>query len=152
MGAENPYLQPARFALPDAEAGVDPKVQELRELRKWSKAWSWCVHAERHGGHDPHYENPDDWIRYREGAVSLHPGAQTSLVEMQSPRSHALNAVKPSLRVAGYAGCRMVNASNNPSVPKAFIEFEDKRSDEPSPFYDTDRRTSLEELMKSPCW
>lgn len=96
-----------------------PKVQELRELSKWSDGHVW-ISPEQHGNLTGIFKQQIDWIPLSSGSVRPTQG-RTLAVAQVSGGSQSFNAVN-SLRILG-RWMRMFTIPNQSSVPKAYTQF-----------------------------
>ncbi|KAH8125993.1 hypothetical protein FP744_10006203 [Trichoderma asperellum] len=96
-----------------------PKVQELRELSKWSDGHLW-VSPEQHGNLTGLFKQQIDWIPLSSGSVRPTQGRTLAIAQV-SGGSQSFNAVN-SLRILG-RWMRMFTIPNQSSVPKAYTQF-----------------------------
>lgn len=82
----------------DDEQHSHPKVQELRELSRWSDGHFW-VSPEQHGNLTAVFKNQIDWIPLSTGSVRPTQGRTLGLA-MVSGGSQSFNTVN-NLRVLG---------------------------------------------------
>jgi len=143
MGAETRLYDPSGLPLPDDAPDTHPKVQELRELARWSEAMVWCS-PERHGAMTGIMKAQIDWIPLSQGAVRPTQGKTLAVMQV-SGGSQSFNALN-QLRVLG-RWMRMLTIPNQSSVPKAFLEFDEAGRMKPSAYYDRVVDV-MEELMK----
>ena len=143
MGAETRLYDPAGLPLPDGAPESHPKVQELRELARWSEAMVWCS-PERHGAMTGIMKAQIDWIPLSQGSVRPTQGKTLAVMQV-SGGSQSFNAVN-QLRVLG-RWMRMLTIPNQSSVPKAFLEFDEAGRMKPSAYYDRVVDV-MEELVK----
>jgi arsenical resistance protein ArsH len=143
LGAEARLFDPSGLPLPDDAPASHPKVQELRELVRWSEAMVWCS-PERHGAMTGIMKAQVDWIPLSEGAVRPTQGKVLAVMQV-SGGSQSFNALN-QLRVLG-RWMRMLTIPNQSSVPKAWQEFDDAGRMKPSPYYDRVVDV-MEELVK----
>ncbi|WP_417519015.1 arsenical resistance protein ArsH [Marinobacter sp.] len=143
MGAETRTFNPRGLPLADAEDASHPKVQELRELAQWAEGMVWCS-PERHGAMTGIMKTQIDWIPLSMGAVRPTQGKTLAVMQVCGG-SQSFNVVN-QLRVLG-RWMRMVTIPNQSSVPKAYMEFDDKDRMKPSPYYDRIVDV-MEELVK----
>jgi arsenic resistance protein ArsH len=136
-------FDPSGLPLPDDAPATHPKVQELRELVKWSEAMVWCS-PERHGAMTGIMKAQVDWIPLSEGAVRPTQGKVLAVMQV-SGGSQSFNAVN-QLRVLG-RWMRMLTIPNQSSVPKAWQEFDEAGRMKPSAYYDRVVDV-MEELVK----
>ena len=143
LGAEAKLFDPSGLPLPDDAPATHPKVQELRDLVRWSEAMVWCS-PERHGAMTGIMKAQVDWIPLSEGAVRPTQGKVLAVMQV-SGGSQSFNAVN-QLRVLG-RWMRMLTIPNQSSVPKAWQEFDDVGRMKPSAYYDRVVDV-MEELVK----
>ncbi|KAK3372662.1 flavoprotein-like protein [Podospora didyma] len=98
-----------------------PKVQELRELSKWSDGHLW-VTPEQHGNLTAVFKNQIDWIPLSTGSVRPTQGRTLAIAQVNGG-SQSFNAVN-SLRILG-RWMRMFAIVNQSSVPQAWTHFTD---------------------------
>ncbi|TQB76417.1 hypothetical protein MPDQ_000241 [Monascus purpureus] len=96
-----------------------PKVQELRELSKWSDGHIW-VTPEQHGNLTAVFKNQIDWIPLSSGSVRPTQGRTLAIAQVCGG-SQSFNAVN-SLRILG-RWMRMFTIPNQSSIPKAYTHF-----------------------------
>jgi arsenic resistance protein ArsH len=143
MGAEVKVFNPKGLPLVDDTSVQHPKVQELRELTRWSEGMVWCS-PERHGAMTGVMKTQIDWLPLSEGA--LRPTQGKTLAVMQvCGGSQSFNAVN-QMRILG-RWMRMLTIPNQSSVAKAFMEFGEDDRMRPSSYYDRIVDV-LEELVK----
>lgn len=117
-----------------------PKVQELRELSKWSDGHIW-VSPEQHGNlvsvtfpqvlvfqsliipQTAAFKNQIDWIPLSTGSVRPTQGRTLAIAQVCGG-SQSFNAVN-SLRILG-RWMRMFTIPNQSSIPKAYTHFPDE--------------------------
>jgi arsenical resistance protein ArsH len=143
LGAEAKLFDPAGLPLPDDAPATHPKVQELRELVRWSEAMVWCS-PERHGAMTGIMKAQVDWIPLTEGSIRPTQGKVLAVMQV-SGGSQSFNALN-QLRVLG-RWMRMLTIPNQSSVPKAWQEFDEAGRMKPSPYYDRVVDV-MEELVK----
>lgn len=103
-----------------------PKVQELRELSKWSDGHIW-VSPEQHGNLTAVFKNQIDWIPLSTGSVRPTQGRTLAIAQVNGG-SQSFNAVN-SLRILG-RWMRMFTIPNQSSVPQAWTHFTDPDAEE----------------------
>ncbi|MEO9460111.1 MAG: arsenical resistance protein ArsH [Lentilitoribacter sp.] len=132
LGCEAKIFNPSDLPLPDAVKAEDSeKVQELRELAKWSEGMVW-VSPERHGSMTGIMKAQIDWIPLSDGAVRPTQGKTLAVMQV-SGGSQSFNAVN-QMRILG-RWMRMITIPNQSSVAKAWAEFDDDDRMKPSGFY-----------------
>ncbi|KAL8830634.1 MAG: hypothetical protein Q9170_005652 [Blastenia crenularia] len=102
------------------------KVQELRDLSRWSDAHFW-VSPEQHGNLTAVFKNQIDWIPLSLGSVRPTQGRTLSVAQV-SGGSQSFNAVN-SLRILG-RWMRMFTIPNQSSVPMAYTQFTDENAEQ----------------------
>ncbi|KAL2013191.1 hypothetical protein VTN00DRAFT_716 [Thermoascus crustaceus] len=105
----------------DVEHG-HPKVQELRELSKWSDGHIW-VSPEQHGNLTAVFKNQIDWIPLSTGSIRPTQGRTLAIAQVCGG-SQSFNALN-SLRILG-RWMRMFTIPNQSSIPKAYTHFPDE--------------------------
>lgn len=143
MGAEVKIFNPSGLPLPDDAPDTHPKVLELRELVMWSEGMVWCS-PERHGAMTGIMKAQIDWIPLSVGAVRPSQGKTLAIMQV-SGGSQSFNALN-QMRILG-RWMRMITISNQSSVAKAFLEFDESGRMKPSAYYDRIVDV-MEELMK----
>ena len=143
LGAQTKIYNPKDLPLPDSVDSSHPKVQELRELAKWSEGMVW-VSPERHGSMTGIMKSQIDWIPLAEGSVRPTQGKTLAVCQVNGG-SQSFNVVN-QLRVLG-RWMRMITIPNQSSVPKVFNEFDDKGRMIASAFYNRIVDV-MEELVK----
>ncbi|EXJ74498.1 uncharacterized protein A1O5_02794 [Cladophialophora psammophila CBS 110553] len=126
LGCDVRIYNPQGLPVKDDEQHNHPKVQELRELSRWSDGHFW-VSPEQHGNLTAVFKNQIDWIPLSTGSVRPTQGRTLGLA-MVSGGSQSFNTVN-SLRVLG-RWMRMFTIPNQSSVPQAYTLFTDKDADE----------------------
>ena len=143
FGAETKIYDPSGLPLPDDAADAHPKVQELRELMQWSEGQVWCS-PERHGSTTAVFKAQIDWVPLAMGAIRPTQGKTLAVMQVCGG-SQSFNVVN-QLRVLG-RWMRMFTIPNQSSVPKAYMEFDEKGRMKPSSYYDRVVDV-MEELVK----
>ncbi|GAB3303449.1 arsenical resistance protein ArsH [Luteimonas notoginsengisoli] len=143
LGAEAKLFDPAGLPLPDDAPATHPKVEELRDLVRWSEAMVWCS-PERHGAMTGIMKAQVDWIPLTEGSIRPTQGKVLAVMQV-SGGSQSFNALN-QLRVLG-RWMRMLTIPNQSSVPKAWQEFDEAGRMKPSAYYDRVVDV-MEELVK----
>ncbi|WP_394166928.1 arsenical resistance protein ArsH [Neptunomonas phycophila] len=143
MGADVRIFNPSGLPLPDDAPDTHPKVQELREMVRWSEGMVWCS-PERHGAMTGIMKTQIDWIPLSEGAVRPSQGKTLAIMQV-SGGSQSFNALN-QMRILG-RWMRMFTIPNQSSVAKAWQEFDEAGRMRPSSYYDRVVDV-MEELMK----
>ncbi|GAB4392129.1 MAG: arsenical resistance protein ArsH [Kiloniellaceae bacterium] len=143
LGADTRTFDPAGLPLPDDAEENHPKVQELRDLVKWSQGMVWCS-PERHGAMTAVMKAQIDWVPLSLGGVRPTQGKTLAVMQV-SGGSQSFNAVN-QMRILG-RWMRLITIPNQSSVPRAFTEFDDDDRMKPSPYYDRIVDV-MEELVK----
>ncbi|KAG0344260.1 hypothetical protein BG004_004617 [Podila humilis] len=128
LGADVRVFDPTGLPIKDGVSENHPKVQELRELSKWSHAHVW-VSPEQHGNITAVFKNQIDWIPLALGSVRPTQGRTLAIAQVCGG-SQSFNAVN-TLRILG-RWMRMFTVPNQSSVPKAWTEFDDDDRMKPS--------------------
>ncbi|KIW11143.1 arsenical resistance protein ArsH [Exophiala spinifera] len=126
LGCDVRVYNPQGSPVKDDDQHNHPKVQELRDLSRWSDGHFW-VSPEQHGNLTAVFKNQIDWIPLSTGSVRPTQGRTLGLA-MVSGGSQSFNTVN-SLRVLG-RWMRMFTIPNQSSVPQAYTLFTDKDEDE----------------------
>ncbi|KAF5020172.1 hypothetical protein F66182_7812 [Fusarium sp. NRRL 66182] len=119
LGCDVRVFDPAGLPQKDDVQHCHPKVQELRELSKWSDGHVW-ISPEQHGNLTGIFKQQIDWIPLSSGSVRPTQGRTLAIAQV-SGGSQSFNAVN-SLRVLG-RWMRMFTIPNQSSVPKAYTQF-----------------------------
>ncbi|MEM6666429.1 MAG: arsenical resistance protein ArsH [Pseudomonadota bacterium] len=143
LGAETRTFNPSGLPLPDDAEADHPKVQELRDLAKWSEGMVWCS-PERHGAMTGIMKAQIDWIPLSLGGVRPTQGKTLAVMQVNAG-SQSFNTVN-QLRILG-RWMRLLTIPNQSSVPKAYLEFDDDDRMKPSSMYDR-MVDVMEELVK----
>ena len=110
---------PRGLPVKDDEQHDHSKVQQLRDMSRWSDGHFW-VSPEQHGNLSGVFKNTIDWIPLSTGSVRPTQG-RTLGMAMVSGGSQSFNTVN-SLRVLG-RWMRMFAIPNQSSVPQAYTLF-----------------------------
>jgi len=121
LGADVRIYNPKGLPVKDDEQTSHEKVQELRNLSRWSDGHVW-VSPEQHGNLTAVFKNQIDWIPLTAGSVRPTQGRTLAVLQV-SGGSQSFNAVN-SLRILG-RWMRMFTIPNQSSVPKAYTQFSD---------------------------
>lgn len=119
LGCDVRVYDPRGLPVKDDEQHDHPKVQELRELSRWSDGHFW-VSPEQHGNLTAVFKNQIDWIPLSTGSVRPTQGRTLGLA-MVSGGSQSFNTVN-NLRILG-RWMRMFAIPNQSSVPQAYTLF-----------------------------
>lgn len=103
----------------DDEQHSHPKVQELRELSKWSDGHFWCS-PEQHGNVTGLFKTQIDWVPLSTGSVRPTQGRTLAIAQV-SGGSQSFNTVN-TLRILG-RWMRMFVIPNQSSIPMAYKQF-----------------------------
>ncbi|KAI9674024.1 MAG: hypothetical protein M1829_003867 [Trizodia sp. TS-e1964] len=127
LGCDVRIYDPAGLPVKDDVQHDHPKVQELRNLSRWSDGHVW-ISAEQHGNLTAVFKNQIDWIPLSVGSVRPTQGRTLAIAQV-SGGSQSFNAVN-SLRILG-RWMRMFVIPNQSSVPKAYTQFTDETPADP---------------------
>lgn len=119
LGCDVRMYDPAGLPVKDDEQHSHPKVQELRELSKWSDGHIW-ISPEQHGNITAVFKNQIDWIPLSTGSVRPTQGRTLAIAQV-SGGSQSFNTVN-TLRVLG-RWMRMFAIPNQSSIPMAYKQF-----------------------------
>ncbi|RSL55392.1 NADPH-dependent quinone reductase ArsH [Fusarium duplospermum] len=119
LGCDVRVFDPTGLPQKDDVQHCHPKVQELRELSKWSDGHVW-VSPEQHGNLTSIFKQQIDWIPLSSGSVRPTQGRTLAIAQV-SGGSQSFNSVN-SLRILG-RWMRMFAIPNQSSVPKAYTQF-----------------------------
>ncbi|MEM6751415.1 MAG: arsenical resistance protein ArsH [Cyanobacteria bacterium P01_C01_bin.38] len=119
LGAEVKFFDPRELPIRGSVPETHLKVQELRELSKWSEGQVWSS-PEMHGNITGILKNQIDWIPLNIGAIRPTQGRTLAVMQV-SGGSQSFNAVN-SMRLLG-RWMRMFTIPNQSSVAKAYQEF-----------------------------
>ena len=126
LGCDVRVYDPKGLPVKDDEQHDHQKVQELRELSRWSDGHFW-VSPEQHGNLTAVFKNQIDWIPLSTGSVRPTQGRTLGLA-MVSGGSQSFNTVN-NLRILG-RWMRMFAIPNQSSVPQAYTLFTAEDADE----------------------
>ncbi|KAF2823657.1 arsenate resistance ArsH [Ophiobolus disseminans] len=124
MGCDVRMYDPSGLPIKDDEQHSHPKVQELRELSKWSDGHVW-VSPEQHGNLTAVFKNQIDWIPLSTGSVRPTQGRTLAIAQV-SGGSQSFNTVN-SLRILG-RWMRMFAIPNQSSIPMAYKQFTEEEA------------------------
>ncbi|KAF2665267.1 arsenate resistance ArsH [Microthyrium microscopicum] len=122
LGCDVRVYNPAGLPVKDDVQFSHPKVQELRELSRWSDGHVW-VSPEQHGTLTAVFKNQIDWIPLSTGSVRPTQGRTLAIAQCNGG-SQSFNSVN-SLRILG-RWMRMFTIPNQSSIPKAYTQFTEK--------------------------
>ncbi|MCJ1248405.1 hypothetical protein MMC30_005622 [Trapelia coarctata] len=126
LGCDVRIYDPTTLPIKDDLQHSHPKVQELRDLSRWSDGHVW-VSPEQHGNLTAVFKNQIDWIPLSVGSVRPTQGRTLAVAEV-SGGSQSFNAVN-SLRILG-RWMRMFVIPNQSSVPRAWTQFTEEGGEE----------------------
>ncbi|CAE7008200.1 hypothetical protein PTNB73_00163 [Pyrenophora teres f. teres] len=118
LGCDVRMYDPAGLPVKDDDHS-HPKVQELRELSKWSDGHVW-ISPEQHGNLTAVFKNQIDWIPLSTGSVRPTQGRTLAIAQVNGG-SQSFNTVN-SLRILG-RWMRMFAIPNQSSIPMAYKQF-----------------------------
>ncbi|RPA72160.1 arsenate resistance ArsH, partial [Ascobolus immersus RN42] len=121
LGCDVRVYDPAELPVKDDVQFDHPKVQELRDLSRWSDGHVW-VSPEQHGQVTGVFKNQIDWIPLSVGSVRPTQNRTLSILQVNGG-SQSFNAVN-TLRILG-RWMRMFTIPNQSSIPKAWTEYTD---------------------------
>lgn len=121
LGCDVRVYNPSGLPVKDDIQHSHLKVQELRELSKWSDGHIW-ISPEQHGNLTAVFKNQIDWIPLSTGSVRPTQGRTLAIAQV-SGGSQSFNTVN-SLRILG-RWMRMFVIPNQSSIPKAYTQFTD---------------------------
>lgn len=119
LGCDVRVYNPTGLPLKDDVNHEHAKVQELRDLSRWSDGQFW-VSPEQHGALTGVFKTQIDWVPLSVGSVRPTQG-RTLAVAQVSGGSQSFNAVN-ALRILG-RWMRMFVVPNQSSVPMAWKQF-----------------------------
>ncbi|KAK6436985.1 hypothetical protein LTR95_006823 [Oleoguttula sp. CCFEE 5521] len=119
LGCDVRVYDPSGLPMKDDANHDHPKVQELRDLSRWSDGHFW-VSPEQHGNLTGVFKTQIDWIPLSTGSVRPTQGRTLGLA-MVSGGSQSFNTVN-SLRILG-RWMRMFAIPNQSSIPMAYKQF-----------------------------
>ncbi|KAF2475106.1 arsenate resistance ArsH [Lindgomyces ingoldianus] len=145
LGCDVRVFNPEGLPVKDDVQHDHPKVQELRELSKWSDGHVW-VCPEQHGNLTAVFKNQIDWVPLSTGSVRPTQGRTLAIAQV-SGGSQSFNTVN-SLRVLG-RWMRMFTIPNQSSIPKAYTQFTaDHEEEGGSRLMPSDNRNRLVDCME----
>ncbi|KAK4964464.1 hypothetical protein LTR66_005966 [Elasticomyces elasticus] len=117
---------PAGLPVKDDVQHLHPKVEELRQLSRWSDGHVWIC-PEQHGNLTAVFKNQIDWIPLSTGSVRPTQGRTLAIAQV-SGGSQSFNTVN-SLRILG-RWMRMFAIPNQSSIPIAYKQFTEEGAEE----------------------
>ncbi|KAL9103917.1 MAG: hypothetical protein Q9187_008955 [Circinaria calcarea] len=147
LGCDVRVYDPLGLPIKDDVQHHHEKVQELRELSRWSDGHVW-VSPEQHGNLTAVFKNQIDWIPLSTGSVRPTQGRTLAIAQV-SGGSQSFNSVN-SLRIFG-RWMRMFTIPNQSSIPKAYMQFTEGQDHDSRlmPSSNRDRLVDyMEELVK----
>ncbi|SPO05321.1 related to arsenic resistance protein ArsH [Cephalotrichum gorgonifer] len=146
LGCDVRVYDPTVLPLKDDVNHDHPKVQELRDLSRWSDGQFW-VSPEQHGALTGLFKTQIDWIPLSTGSVRPTQGRTLAIAQVNGG-SQSFNAVN-ALRILG-RWMRMFVIPNQSSVPMAYTQFtSEEEGSRMKPSSNRDRLVDcMEELVK----
>ncbi|CAI6269392.1 unnamed protein product [Periconia digitata] len=145
LGCDVRMYDPSGLPVKDDEQHPHPKVQELRDLSKWSDGHIW-ISPEQHGNLTAVFKNQIDWIPLSTGSVRPTQGRTLAIAQVCGG-SQSFNTVN-SLRILG-RWMRMFAIPNQSSIPMAYTQFTDEdASDGGSRIMPSGNRNRLVDCME----
>ncbi|KAL9125910.1 MAG: hypothetical protein Q9175_008005 [Cornicularia normoerica] len=145
LGCDVRVYDPTGLPVKDDIQHQHPKVQELRDLSRWSNGHVW-VSPEQHGNLTAVFKNQIDWIPLSTGSVRPTQGRTLAIAQV-SGGSQSFNTVN-SLRILG-RWMRMFTIPNQSSIPKAYTQFtQEEGADEGDRLTSSGNRDRLVDCME----
>jgi len=144
LGCDVRVYDPLGLPVKDDVQHQHEKVQELRDLSRWSDGHVW-VSPEQHGNLTGVFKNQIDWIPLSTGSVRPTQGRTLAIAQV-SGGSQSFNAVN-SLRILG-RWMRMFTIPNQSSIPKAYTQFPSEGGDDGSRLIPSGNRDRLVDCME----
>ncbi|SLM39666.1 NADPH-dependent FMN reductase-like [Lasallia pustulata] len=144
LGCDVRVYDPTGLPVKDDLQHMHPKVQELRDLSRWSDGHVW-VCPEQHGNLTAVFKNQIDWIPLSTGSVRPTQGRTLAIAQV-SGGSQSFNTVN-SLRILG-RWMRMFTIPNQSSIPKAYTQFSDAGEVDDDRLIPSDNRDRLVDCME----
>lgn len=144
LGCDVRVFNPEGLPVKNDTEQSHPKVQELRELSKWSDGHIW-VSPEQHGNLTAVFKNQIDWIPLTTGSVRPTQGRTLAIAQVCGG-SQSFNAVN-SLRILG-RWMRMFTIPNQSSIPQAYTHFPDEGQPEDQRLMPSSNRDRLVDCME----
>jgi len=145
LGCDVRVFDPRELPVKDDVQFDHPKVQELRDLSKWSDGHVWIC-PEQHGNLTAVFKNQIDWIPLSVGSVRPTQGRTLAIAQV-SGGSQSFNTVN-SLRILG-RWMRLFTIPNQSSIPKAYTQFTGQDAEDGgSRLMSSDNRDRLVDCME----
>ncbi|MCJ1383881.1 hypothetical protein MMC17_006995 [Xylographa soralifera] len=144
LGCDVRVYDPTGLPVKDDVQHSHEKVQELRNLSRWSDGHVW-VSPEQHGNLTAVFKNQIDWIPLSTGSVRPTQGRTLAIAQV-SGGSQSFNTVN-SLRMLG-RWMRMFAIPNQSSIPKAYTQFTSEGGDDGSRLMASPNRDRLVDCME----
>ncbi|OQD87178.1 hypothetical protein PENANT_c006G00156 [Penicillium antarcticum] len=144
LGCDVRVFDPEGLPVKNDSDTSHPKVQELRELSRWSDGHVW-VSPEQHGNLTAVFKNQIDWIPLTTGSVRPTQGRTLAIAQVCGG-SQSFNAVN-SLRILG-RWMRMFTIPNQSSIPRAYTQFPDEGQPEDQRLMPSGNRDRLVDCME----
>jgi arsenic resistance protein ArsH len=146
LGCDVRMYDPTGLPIKDDVQHNHEKVQELRELSKWSDGHIW-ISPEQHGILTAVFKNQIDWIPLSTGSVRPTQGRTLAIAQVNGG-SQSFNTVN-ALRILG-RWMRMFAIPNQSSIPMAYKQFtEEEEGSRLMPSGNRDRLVDcMEEFVK----
>ncbi|MCJ1420112.1 hypothetical protein MMC32_006469, partial [Xylographa parallela] len=144
LGCDVRVYDPTGLPVKDDVQHAHEKVQELRNLSRWSDGHIW-VSPEQHGNLTAVFKNQIDWIPLSTGSVRPTQGRTLAIAQV-SGGSQSFNTVN-SLRMLG-RWMRMFAIPNQSSIPKAYTQFTSEGGDDGSRLMASPNRDRLVDCME----
>lgn len=132
LGCDVRTFDPHGLPVRDPSLEGHGKVAELRALSEWSEGHVW-VSPELHGALSGAFKNQIDWLPLNSGSVRPTQGRTVCLAQVNGG-SQSFNVVNALRLLARWM--RMPCCTNQSSVPKAWLEFDDDGRMRDSPLRD----------------
>jgi arsenic resistance protein ArsH len=142
LGCDVRMYDPTGLPMKDDVQHDHAKVQELRELSKWSDGHIW-ISPEQHGVLTAVFKNQIDWIPLSTGSVRPTQGRTLAIAQVNGG-SQSFNTVN-ALRILG-RWMRMFAIPNQSSIPMAYKQFTEE--DEGSRLMPSGNRDRLVDCME----
>lgn len=123
LGCDVRIFDPTGLPVKDDVQHDHAKVQELRNLSRWSDGHVWSS-PEQHGNLTAVFKNQIDWVPLSTGSVRPTQGRTLAIAQV-SGGSQSFNTVN-SLRILG-RWMRMFTIPNQSSIPMAYTQFTDEQ-------------------------